>query len=367
MDILGPNFPHLLPQWPTVEQMKKAESFPIRGQRGVANGESGVLREKSRLTAEDEASTPDGVVKCDEEFLDSLIDHLGYMDLLVLQAGDALNVATARKNFGGNPLNYNRDVHVREALTVVSKVKPEIERLSKHPELFVSKERKAEFLKEAGIIARLSREMLEIDAQIAKLRPSLQKELDGQAARRPVDGQTGDRLHPWQSFARPLDVNGLQKRGDWKKIQQDVPDMQLEKATVLPMSATLIAERYRQRQQFLIDNSKEPTDEERAFVHPTAAMLQDIYRPDEHGASVKHPVAVTIQEQEMSKDRFAWGKQERVAEMGRFMALMNDDVTSMPGQFRPPAVFLGTFRSEEGMRLLNEQNETDKKELEGAD
>lgn len=38
MDILGPNFPHLLPQWPTVQQMKDAESFQIRGQRGVANG-----------------------------------------------------------------------------------------------------------------------------------------------------------------------------------------------------------------------------------------------------------------------------------------------------------------------------------------
>ncbi|KAM3422371.1 hypothetical protein BST61_g2728 [Cercospora zeina] len=352
MDILGPNFPQLLPQWPTVQQMKDAQSFPIRGQRGIAS---------------DEVSSPAGVVKCDEEFLDSLIDHLGYMDLLVLQAGDLLNVATTYKTYGGDPLNYNRNVHVREALTVVSKVKPEIERLSKHPELFVSEERKAEFLKEAGIIARLSREMLEIDARIAKLQPSLQNELNGSASQRPVDGQTGDRLQPWQSFARPLDVNGLQKREDWEKIQQDVPDMQLEKATVLPMSTTLLAERYRQREQFLIDNSKEPTDEERGFVHPTAAMLQDVHRPDEHAASVKHPVAVTVREQENSKGRFAWGKQERVAEMGRFMALMNDDVTSMPGQVRPPAVFLGTFRSEEGMRLLEEQDAADKKELEGAD
>nr|USV27761.1 MAT1-1-10 [Cercospora zeina] len=352
MDILGPNFPHLLPQWPTVQQMKNAESFPIRGQRGVAN---------------DEVTTPDGVVKCDEEFLDSLIDHLGYMDLLVLQAGDLLNVATTYKTYGGNPLNYNRNVHVREALTVVSKVKPEIERLSKHPELFVSEERKAAFLKEAGIIARLSREMLEIDARIAKLQPSLQNEIDNSASQRPADKQSGNRVQPWESFARPLNVENLQKRADWGTIQENVPDVHLHRANILPMSGTLLAERYRQREQFLIDNSKEPSDEERALVHPTAAMLQDIHRSNDHAASVKRPVPVPVQEDQKPNNGLAWGKQERVAEMGRFMALMNDDVTSMPGQVRPPAVFLGTFRSEEGMRLLEEQDAADKKELEGAD
>ncbi|WPA97956.1 uncharacterized protein RHO25_002567 [Cercospora beticola] len=349
MDILGPNFPHLLPQWPTVQQMKNAESFKIRGQRGVAN---------------DETASADGVSKCDEAFLESLIEHLGYMDLLVLRAGDYLNVAATYKAYGGNPLNYNRNVHVREAVTVVSKVTPEIERLSKHAELFVSEDRRAEFLQEAGVVARLSREMLEIDAAIAKLQPSLQNELNSSFSRRPIDEQTGARVQPWQSFAQPLNVNGLQARDDWEKIQQDVPDMHLERANLLPMSASLIAERYRQRAQFLVDNSKNPTDEERAFVQPTAAILQDTDRRDDHTATVKRTVAVTAQEVERSKDRFAWGKQERVAEMARIMALLNNDVTTLPGQVRPPAVFMGTFRSEEGMRALREKIAAEKKELE---
>ncbi|KAI5357559.1 hypothetical protein Slin15195_G039190 [Septoria linicola] len=347
MDILEANFPQLLPQRHAVQRTRGADSSSIVGQRGVAD---------------DEASATVRVVRCDEIFLGSLMAHLHLAQLLICQAFDIKKVATHHRSNERttNPFEYDDRVQLNEAITILSQIAPEIERLSSHPELFENESRKVEFLREAGRLALLCDEYLNIIKEEKNLKLSIEDELEAAALQRPLDLESRNRLAPWESFTGSLNVEKVPELPSFQRLQEEVPDMQLHKAHMLPPSAFLIAQHHKMKQDWCFSTVVDPPADVLALQHSTRQLVRDVLRKSDGSAVVKSLIAMAPAPDQLQG--LAWGKQEQVAEMSRLMALLDDDVISVG--VPPPGTFLGTFLSAEGMQLLRDHNEAARKGLE---
>lgn len=257
------------------QQLASSKLPNIVGDRGVAYGKRcETMLTNLQLTLPDEAKVSNVARRCNEAFLNCLLNHLKLVDILVLLYMDPLGAMLPR-GVNTNRLDSDRNKRLEAGVAIASKIIPEVQRLGTHPELFSDELQEAHFLEKAGILAYRSRELLDISDQLDKMDPSKHKNLDTAAAKRSADPKTGVKMQPWETFAGPLDSTWLTLMHCVKEMRTQQPDMLPFQGLSLPPGAVMIAEHNRQRENWYIGSGiNQPTDI-LALQHSNNALLDE--------------------------------------------------------------------------------------------
>ncbi|EGP82722.1 uncharacterized protein MYCGRDRAFT_97402 [Zymoseptoria tritici IPO323] len=313
---LADNFPRLYPAPPILAHSHRTRPS-VAGDRGLTQGSINEQR------------------MCDQQYLHSLASKVENIDLLILHHAaqhQHVEKEEVRQHMILDPkkdaeqirdyIAENPQFALCDALLSLQQLLPELRRALTNRTLFRDLQARLEFFQRIKLAVLSSKQLIEHDLETRQLFEDLSRRLQQDTTSHPVHAD-GERTPPWLSWSRP---GPLRKEAPFLTV---CPGLRMFCAQIIAPNGVAIIEHWRGKLEvvvgtLLVTAGMQPhlTRQMPPDMHSVISMTK--IRPDGKRAVVAVPsIAPGI---ERCRNVYAFGKQEQVAEMGRFMAALTDDV-----------------------------------------